>query len=430
MESEVTAKIPGRSNEDYLGNKPSELTNHLRTEIAKDKGKSRKRKITDFMRKRVWSWIYHYFKSRFGKKPKYKAYTGEDTGIYKLNKNAGTEHDHTRIAIAADWATDTAESFEISQQMKSHDPDYTIHLGDTYFVGAPHEIKKNFVYANSPWVRGNVGSFAVLGNHEMYARGEAFFEHLLPTLGIKTSNNGYDGQKAGFFCLENDYWRILGLDTGYHSIGKPIIEFIPFLGPKSGFNKIIMDWLKDIVKAGDPNDKRGLVILTHHQYLTAFKIESEYRKAGKQLASIIKGNRKIIWLWGHEHKLSLFEKTKINDGLSFYGRCIGHGGTPVEIESRSFKKSSRKQGFDKLVAYDKRKKTKIGKTTIGYNGYALLKIRDSELRIEYYDQENYLFSEKWIADINTGDIKGVMEIPTDCPLKPEQEKTWEDACKD
>src|SRR6202035_5285651 len=89
------------------------------------------------------------------------------------------------------------------------------------------EIASNFTAVGNPWTRGKVGSFALLGNHEMYAQGIAFFDHLLHTLGSRDrSSRNYGGQKARFFCLENDHWRILGLDTGYHSISKPFIELI------------------------------------------------------------------------------------------------------------------------------------------------------------------------------------------------------------
>jgi hypothetical protein len=419
-----------RSSNEYFQNIRSELTNHLRTELSKGRSKGRMQKLSNFLSKQIWSWLYHYLKSRFGPKVQYRSYTDGETGVYKLTKSTGTAGEFS-IAIASDWASDTNESAGICRQIKDkHNPDYTIHIGDIYFVGAPHEVKRNFVYPDSPWVRGNTGSFAVMGNHEMYARGEAFFKHLLPTMGIKTSKGTYDGQKAGFFCLENEYWRIIGLDTGYHSIGTPIIEFLPFCSPNSHLDKIHMSWLKDTVRLGDPNDKRGIIILSHHQYITAFNTESEYAVPASQISSLIGRGQKLIWLWGHEHKLSLFEKATIRDDLFVYGRCIGHGGLPIEIKSRSFTTSPKKKGFSKLVMFDKRQKEVIDETEVGYNGYAILKILGNALRIEYYDHKRLLFSEKWKADINAGSIKGEIEIPENCPLEPQPGKNWEDACKD
>ncbi|RYE38292.1 MAG: metallophosphoesterase, partial [Sphingobacteriales bacterium] len=202
--------IPKRSNEDYLSSSRSELVNHLKTEITKKPTHS----IGDFLTKTFWSWIYHYFKSRFGRKFPYPCYHNNETGIYRMEDNA-----EVVIGIASDWATDTQEALDVAKRMAAHTPDYTIHVGDTYYVGAPPEIESNFVIPDAPWIRGKRGSFAVLGNHEMYARGDAFFENLLPTLGIKDVQGKFAGQKAGYFCLENEHWRILGLDTGYHSTG-------------------------------------------------------------------------------------------------------------------------------------------------------------------------------------------------------------------
>ncbi|MGH2552323.1 MAG: hypothetical protein ACRDEB_01335, partial [Chitinophagaceae bacterium] len=84
----------------------------------------------------------------------------------------------------------------------------------------------------------------------------------------------------------------------------------------------------------------------------------------------------------------------------------------------------------KLVMFDNREEKIIDGTKLGFNGYALLKLREHELRIEYYDRVNYLFKETWNADNNSGNILGSMEIPPECTLKPEDGKNWEDACRE
>jgi len=40
-----------------------------------------------------------------------------------------------------------------------------------------------------------------------------------------------EGQHASYFCLENEHWRIIALDTGYRSIGIPVLEY--FWEPRS-----------------------------------------------------------------------------------------------------------------------------------------------------------------------------------------------------
>lgn len=413
---------PKREATDYITPLPSrsELVSHLKTEVAKQRPSHA---ITDFLTKTFWSWIRHYVKSRFGKKAVYRVYTGSDTGVYTLSAN-----EPATIGITSDWATDTDESHAIAQAMKGHKPDYTIHVGDTYFVGAPAEIYSNFVAKGCPWVRGRRGSFAVLGNHEMYARGDAFFDCLLPSLGPTDANSNYMGQNAGFFCLQNEHWRILGLDTGYNSVGTPILEFLPFCAPKCGFEQSVIDWLRDVVKVGDTNDKRGLVVLTHHQFISAFKNETEYQKPADQLSALFGEKKQVIWLWGHEHKLAFYQALQTGN-LTVYGRCIGHGGTPVELDAKAFQKAAKQKGFKALVAFDdrERKIVKDTKTRLGHNGYVVLTLDDEALEIASYDETNRLVTETWTVDRQTGVIQGHIEPTPGCALALADHKDWSDA---
>lgn len=415
-----STKQPERSDKDYLKSSRSQLVNHLKTEVKKVPGHD----ISDFLTQSLWSWIYHYVKSRFGRKYPYTTYELPETGVYDLPSNI-----EISIAITSDWATDTADSFAVAEQMKAHNPDYTIHVGDTYYVGAPAEIISNFVEPGSPWVRGLSGSFAVLGNHEMYARGTAFFKYLLPTLGMRDASGAYTGQKAGFFCLQNEHWRILGLDTGYHSTGTPLIEFIPGLGPDCHFDDKQLEWLEKTVGLGNQSDKRGILIFTHHQFITAFTKESEYSKPARQLATLLGPERTVVWLWGHEHKLSVYGKKQVDQGLSVYGRCIGNGGTPVEVSSPNFTTDAKKNGYQALVAVDDRLQKTINGRELGYNGYVVLKLNQATLRLDYYDNTDYLFTEQWTANNQTGRIEGTLPgTPTD-KLKLALNKSWAEAVK-
>jgi hypothetical protein len=430
MKQNELHKGPNRSQDDYFNMSHSPLLNHLRTETRKSKGKPPAYKLADFFAKRLWTWFYYYISSRVGPNYPYKTYTDpNDNGIYRL-QTAENGRDSICIAVVADWGTDTTQFFEVASKMAAHHPDYTIHLGDTYYVGAPHEIEQNFTQPDAPWVRGSKGSFALLGNHEMYARGIAFFEKLLPTLGIKNAAGHYTGQKASFFCLENNYWRILGLDTGYHSIDKiPLIELIPGLGPDSHFDKKMMQWLNDDCRLQDKNDKRGLLILTHQQYITAFDDEDEYFAPAEQLATLIGKDRPVVWIWGHEHKFSMYEKVQLNSGITAYGRCIGHGGMPVELTSSSFNRCEGQLGASKLVMVDDRMQPGTHAHPLGYNGYVVLSLKEERLEIGYFDVQGKLFSESWLADIRTGNITGSIDPPGTAGLKTEGGRPWSDAVK-
>lgn len=414
-----------RKSEDYMKLWRSEAQNHYRTEKFKaiDKKEDKEKaenilaeravkkveekpqiavnKVSDFFNNRFFSWFYHYFRSRFGKKHEFLNYlsSGNDNGIYKLEKTSPAEKEGVSIALVSDWATDTKESDDIAKLVKSYNPDYSIHLGDTYFVGMNDEMYINFLAEDSSWYRGTSGSFSLLGNHEMYSRGISYFRDLLPTMGIKSQEqNKYLGQKASYFCLENDHWRIISLDTGYNSVGIPVIEWI--FPAKCEFEEGIMNWLDKTLDL--KNDKRGIVLLTHHQYCSAF--EGEYKKPAEQMASIIGQERNVLWFWGHEHRLSVYGKYKSEKGITAYGRCIGHGGMPVEFKEK-VKEDKAKECS--LILFDQRVCERVENIDIGFNGFVMLNINEEELSAEYVDIKNkVLFKEVWTSDKQTGQIKG------------------------
>lgn len=420
-----------RTQSDYTHLGRSIIGNHFRTETKKSKGAPVLNKLTDFISRRIWSWLYYYLDSRFGRPHPYPDYTNApDNGVYQLSP------DPVVLALCADWATNTAESCAVASRMREHRPDYTLHLGDTYFVGEPKEIAANFLDPGSPWIRGPRGSFAVLGNHEMYAKGSAFFDKLLPTLGIAdgpaagapvhaAGAPAFRGQHAGFFCLENTHWRILGLDTGYHSIGRPILELLPWFQPDCRFDDKLVRWLRDTVKPGQ--DDRGLVLLTHHQYITAFN-EPEYTIPAAQLATLIGEDREVLWLWGHEHRFSLYSKFSMPGGLAAYGRCIGHGGMPVEIKTN--RPRAGKKGSPHLVMVDARSRKKDNRNDdpLGYNGYAILTLDGPTLHIDYCDTQTHLFRETWVRDGSKA-LKGEIQVDPHCPLQPVKGKEWTDAVR-
>ncbi|HQY20590.1 MAG TPA: hypothetical protein PLX80_07090, partial [Ignavibacteria bacterium] len=135
-------EIIKREKEDYIDLSRSEAENHYKAEASKEVIKTERpknvaiNKVTDFFESKFFSWIFHYIKSRFGLRHKFQSYELEsDKGIYKMEKSNNDGKDEITIALAADWATDTAESDIIGDLIEDKDPDYTIHLGDTYFVG-------------------------------------------------------------------------------------------------------------------------------------------------------------------------------------------------------------------------------------------------------------------------------------------------------
>lgn len=329
-----------------------------------------------------------------------------NNGIFKIQKG---DDEATIIALLSDWASDTAESQQIAQQVGT--PDYSIHLGDTYYTGNTKEIASNFnTSQGGTWPYGTLGSFAMLGNHEMYSDGTSYFEQLLPAMGNYYADHKQK-QQASFFCLENDHWRIIGLDTGYDSLRG-------WLGLKPNLDLELHDkqkaWLQDVVKLND--DKRGIIILSHHQCWSAF--EDEFPNPGKFISSIMQPGRDIIWLWGHEHWSAVYGANKLDNGGNVFARCIGNSGMPVELhtvkEDPKMPKGSRGDAKNRnLVVYDNRLKEYINATIpLGYNGYVTLKIQGPQLTITYLDdnrmqaQSREILEEVWSVDNTTGVLTG------------------------
>ncbi len=144
-------------------------------------------------------------------------------------------------------------------------------------------------YAGVTWPKGTQGSFALNGNHKMYANGKPYFTTFLKTLGM----TGHpEGQLASFFCLETERWRIIAIDTGYNSVGWPILGVlpvlnkIPFIGGDCRLDEKLIEWFRQVVR---PREKRKpTLLLSHHQYFSAFP-DLSYHKPAKQLAEFLQG---------------------------------------------------------------------------------------------------------------------------------------------
>ena len=373
-----------RNIDDYKNLFRSELQNHYRTQKSKVEKQGYKRtagnRIYDFLVINILGAFIHYCKSRFRPKTKFRKYILSN-GIFKISN-------FTSIALAADWASDTEQSFKVGRLMQQENPDITIHLGDTYYVGAPQEIDDNFIADHNSWPRGKIGSLAIPGNHEYYSSGSPFYDNLLKTMGLQMNNSNLINQEASYFCLENDYWKILGLDTGYHSVGIFLLEFL--CPPNARLDKIEIKWLKETVN--NMPDHKGLVILSHHQYLSDF--EGEYPIVGKQLKEIF-GDRTVIWIFGHEHKFAVYNNYSSSEGLNAYCRCIGNGGMPIEL-NRSFTPKGKRP----LLFYEDRPNKEL-EGNLGYNGYSVLRLENDKVLIEYKDiNNNILYSEVFTVDSN------------------------------
>lgn len=340
---------------------------------------------------------------------KYQTYPNPklNNGIFKMTDEPGKE---ITIALLSDWASNTMESHNVANLAGEND--YSIHLGDTYYVGNSKEIADNFNSSfGAPWPYGRLGSFALLGNHEMYSSGRYYFTQLLPYMGVYKGEHT-NQQEASFFCLENEHWKIIGLDTGYDSLrglfgikDNPDLKLHPWH----------LAWLRELVLAD--KDKKGIILLSHHQNFSAFRTD-DHNEPGKQLADLIAPDRTVLWFWGHEHRLAFYGCNQLPNGSKLFARCIGTGGMPVELGKKPGSATFVDPVNRSLVIYDERERKVIGKNNdihLGHNGYAILKLKDNTLAVEYYDDNDnnqegvkrLIIEENWTLDTTTGKLEGV-----------------------
>lgn len=364
----------------------SALHSHLRREMDDLADDTRLPLLSAFLPANLLHWLGGYLRYALRRKHRFLSYpaTG-DRGVYPLADTA-------KISVAGDWGTGTREAAEVAASMLAFEPDYTVHLGDVYYVGDATEIAENclgkteYGYQGVRWPHGRLGAFALCGNHEMYANGTAYFDNFLPSLGVPAS--GDRRQLASFFSLENEHWRIVGLDTGYNSVGIPILEqipginLIPHVGPDCRLEKAMLHWLRTVVRPQDPGRRRATILITHHPYYSAF--ETAYRLPARQLRNLF-GDQDLIWIWGHEHRWAIYGRYQPGP-LSAYGRCIGHGGMPVAIASP---KPARLAPGMPLQFFDERVYTTERGTPMGVNGFLNLRFDGPTVTLTHHDLNNH-----------------------------------------
>ena len=225
------------------------------------------------------------------------------------------------IALLADWGTGDDAAKNILARIAARRPSTVIHLGDVYYSGTAHEFQ-NYFYAiwqqtlGLPRVKWNTkptnppskpATFTLSGNHDLYAGGLPYYT----TIDML-------GQPASYFCLRNDHWQFIALDTGLHDANPTKGDAATFLEDSE------VAWLKDKITT---KGKRKTVLLSHHQLFTGYKEEEiEGKPINQKLLAQVKDVLPdvTVWFWGHEHNLVIFDKH-----AGVLGRCIGHASFPV-----------------------------------------------------------------------------------------------------
>jgi hypothetical protein len=211
-----------------------------------------------------------------------------------------------KVVVTGDLGTGMPAADATMRAMAAYLPDLFVHLGDVYYSGTSWEHQVRF---RTP-VKEAFGLLAVpvltlCGNHDVYSGGTGYYET------VDALN-----QKASYFCVRNEHWQFLGLDTGKS-------DFDPFglTGVSPHLEDAEAKWARDKI---DEHDGKT-VLMTHHQPFSA------YQKVGggdtnvkliDQLGNAL--SYVECWLHAHEHKLALYGPFC---GVK-RGRCLGAGAIP------------------------------------------------------------------------------------------------------
>ena len=140
----VRRAIPGKTGSgkdlgNFTGFAHSRFSAHLHAAVA-GYSTAAYDPISAFLPSRLLKWIPQVAKYWFHKKHAFRDYTtpGKGTGIYPID-------DRVKISIAGDWGTGTDEARIVAKAMGKSEPDFTIHLGDVYYVGDGNEVRENFL---------------------------------------------------------------------------------------------------------------------------------------------------------------------------------------------------------------------------------------------------------------------------------------------
>jgi hypothetical protein len=256
--------------------------------------------------------------------PEYRTWARLSDSVLPLKPDA-------TVAIVADWGTGMGDALALMRQVASFRPDVILHLGDIYYSGTVSETGGHFldVVAQAYQGVGPVPPVLTLsGNHDRYSGGQGYYSALDRQGLVKTS----------FFCLRNDWWQLLAMDTGLHDWDPfTVASNVTYLEPSE------VAWHQDKLEnsgqgvdpsSGNRTGRRGTILLSHHQLFSETGVGED--PDGARLAvnlPLLDAFSKWFpgvawWFWGHEHDLKAYQPYA---GLQ-RGRCVGASAVPVFVQ--------------------------------------------------------------------------------------------------
>jgi predicted phosphodiesterase len=233
---------------------------------------------------------------------------------------AGKDPAAIKVALIADWGTGEGPARQLLFEVGRQAPDVLIHLGDVYYSGTSREVQERFLSVCRETPGLNIPIYTLAGNHDMYSGGQGYY-WLLDQL----------GQPASYFCLRNDDWQLLAMDTGLHDADPgSVVSNLTYLDEQE------LAWQRDkILNSGG----RRTILLSHHQLFCATggvgntpdgKPLAVNPRLYDAFADVL--DRVDMWMWGHEHNLIVYDEYA---GLK-RGRCNGSAAVPTLVAQNPY----------------------------------------------------------------------------------------------
>jgi Calcineurin-like phosphoesterase len=292
--------------------------------------------------------------------------------MYRLNENPVIDlKGASKLAIIGDWGTGLGQAKLVLGQVADMKPDILLHLGDVYFAGTQAETQNNFLSICRSTL-GNIPVFSLCGNHDMYSGGAGYYS-LLDQI----------GQQASYFCLQNDDWMFLAMDTGFHDNNPFTISTkMTQLVTEGAWSETAWH-LNQIKNAGN----RKIVLLSHHQLFSPFSsvgsVNGEQYAYNPNLYQIFAPILSKVewWFWGHEHTLGIYGDYM---GLK-RGRCVGASAVPVFQDQQSYATANGLKTVDgTMPTWDAN--GVLGGSAGAYNNcFAMMTLTGASAEVRYYE---------------------------------------------
>mgnify|MGYP001193205717 CR=1 FL=1 len=236
--------------------------------------------------------------------------------VYPLLERDGA----TTVALFADWGTGYYHSRYIAAHIERMRVAQGIHLGDVYYIGSKSQFDTQVKPVLEPLLR-QMPVYLMNANHEMDSHGIPYLSYLRH----KRSQGGQQGfapqpQETSYFCLVNDGYQVIGIDTAYHGAGRYT-------------NAGLRAWLEARLEEGRTAQRTTILLSQNEPYAPGrgggVAARQRMPLLDSDLRAFVEAGLIHAWFWGDEHYTALYEP---NDALPFVGSCIGYAGYPYGKE--------------------------------------------------------------------------------------------------